>query len=44
MLKITEIAFCGHAVTDRAMIFDPDGNTIFIHKRNVKQINAEKYR
>ena len=36
MLKVTEIAFCCCAVTCMAMIFDPDGNTICIHKRNAK--------
>jgi hypothetical protein len=36
MLKVIEIAFCCYAVIDMAMIFDPDGNTICIHKRNAK--------
>jgi hypothetical protein len=36
MLKVIEIAFCGYAVIDMAMISDPDGNTICIHKRNAK--------
>jgi predicted enzyme related to lactoylglutathione lyase len=57
MLKVTEIAFSCHAVTDMArarkfyedvlglkpthvcqmaMFFDPDGNTLCIHKRKAK--------
>jgi hypothetical protein len=34
MLKVIEMALCCYVVTDMAMIFDPDGNTICIHKRN----------
>jgi len=37
MLKVTEIAFCCYVITNMAMIPDPDGNTICIHKRNAKQ-------
>jgi hypothetical protein len=36
MLKVIEIAFSCYPVTAMAMIFDPDSNTICIHKRNVK--------
>jgi predicted enzyme related to lactoylglutathione lyase len=31
-------------VCHMAMVFDPDGNTICIHKRNAKQINATEAR
>jgi hypothetical protein len=37
MLKVIEMALCRCVITDRAMISGPDGNTICIHKRNVKQ-------
>jgi len=36
MLKVTEIAFRCYAVTDMTMIFNPDGNTICIHKQKAK--------
>ncbi len=36
MLKVIEIAFCCYAITDMAIIFDPEDNTICIHKRNAK--------
>jgi hypothetical protein len=36
MLKVIEMAFCRCVITDRAMIPDPDGNTICTHKRNAK--------
>jgi hypothetical protein len=36
MLKVTEIAFSCYAVIDIAMICNPEGNTLCIHKRNAK--------
>jgi len=36
MLKVIEIAFCCYAITDMAIIFDPEDNTICTHKRNAK--------
>jgi predicted enzyme related to lactoylglutathione lyase len=36
MLKVIEISFCCYAVTEVAMICDPEGNTFGIHKRNAK--------